>query len=404
VGEHQFQLGLYFANYSQTNRWYFTDILTDVADNPHFLDLVVNTPTGPVNYTSNGFRHYLSNYVNGTGSTTIFSAVLGGALKLSDQLRVDLGVRAESDAFVQTAENTSQVDLDGNAATTYDQEPWGNGSFRHFNRTINDWAASAGANYQVNSEIAVYAQGSRAYKMPALDEFLTSAAQAQIDLFQARETEFVEGGVKYSNPMLGGTLGVFWGQLKNNIGQGLIVNPATGNTEWTVQTNPDSKAFGVEVEASVRPVPELNVLAAGTFLSTKTVTPGGSSLTAGGVPKAVVNLVAVYTVPNVGISLKADWHYLGSRDIVDAAYDNQKQDYTRYNVVGALKAYNYFNFGASYVVPGQGITIAVDLLNALQSNGFEEGNPRLIGTGGNQLFLARPILPRQVIGYISYAF
>jgi hypothetical protein len=122
------------------------------------------------------------------------------------------------------------------------------------------------------------------------------------------------------------------------------------------------------------------------------------------VPKAVVNLAAVCTAPNSGLSLKADWHFLGARDIVDANYDPVQKVYTRYNVVGSLKAYNYFNFGASYTVPGQGITISADLLNAFQSNGFEEGNPRLIATGGNPLFLARPILPRQLIGYISYRF
>ncbi|HUI63771.1 MAG TPA: TonB-dependent receptor [Bacteroidota bacterium] len=402
VGEQQFSLGLYFATYTQTNRWYFADILTDVQDNPHFLDLIVNTPTGSVDYTSNGFRHYVSNYVNGTGSTSIFSGVLGGALKLTDRLRADLGIRYETDGYVQTAENTATTDLDGNPKTTYDQEDWGNGTFKHFSRTFGDWAASAGLNYQVTSDVALYAQGSRAYKMPALDEFLTSAAQAQIDLFKPRETEFVEGGLKYSNPQYGGTLGLFWGQLKNNIGQGAIVDPATGNTVWVVQTNPDSRAYGVEVEADVRPIPELNVMGAGTFLATKTVEPGGTSLTAGGVPKSVINLVAVYTIPKVPLSVKADWHYLGARDIVDANYDYASGTYTKYNVVGSLQAYNYFNFGASYVVPGQGITIEADLLNAFQSNGFEEGNPRLIATGGNPLFLARPILPRQFVAFISY--
>lgn len=405
IEDQQISLGIYFANYTQTNKWYFSDILMDVRDNPHFLDLVVYTPTpDTINYTSNGFRHYLSNYVNGTGSTTIISAVLGAALKLSDHLRADVGVRAESDAYVQTAENSSVVDLDGNPKTTYDQEAWGNGTFKHFSRTINDWAASIGLNYQVTQEIALYAQGSRAYKMPALDEFLTGAAQAQIDLLKSRETDFVEGGLKYSNPLYGGTLGLFWGQLKNNVGQGAIVDPNTGNTVWIVQTNPDSRAYGVEIEASVRPVPELNVIGAGTFLATKTVTPGGTSLTAGGVPKAVVNLAAVYTVPQVGLSFKADWHYVGARDIVNSNYDYTTGKYTIYDVVGSLKAYGYFNFGASYAIPGQGITISADVLNAFQSNGFEEGNPRLIATGGNPLFLARPILPLQFMAYISYQF
>lgn len=406
IGQQDFSLGLYFANYSQTNHWYFSDILTNVQDNPNFLDLVVQTPSGgsSINYTDHGFRHYLSNYVNGTGSTTILSGVLGGSLRLTDRLRADVGGRWESDSYVQTTENTSTIDLDGNPRTTYDQEAWGNGSYKHFARTIKDWAASLGLNYQLTSQWAVYAQASRAYKMPALDEFLTAAAQAQIDLFQSRETRFVEGGAKLSNPMVGGTLGIFYGLLKNNIGQGAIVDPSTGNTVWIVQTNPDSRAVGLEAQASVRPVTGFEFLGAATWLSTETVTPGGSALTAGGVPKAVANVAAVYRLPSTGLSVKGDWHYVGSRSIVNSLYNPVSQTYTQYQTVGELKAYNYFNFGLSYDFPRQGITVAADMLNAFQSDGFEEGNPRLIATGGNPMFLARPILPRQYVGYITYYF
>ena len=38
--------GAYFANYTQTNNWYFTQVLTDVEDNPKFLDAIVTTPGG----------------------------------------------------------------------------------------------------------------------------------------------------------------------------------------------------------------------------------------------------------------------------------------------------------------------------------------------------------------------
>jgi hypothetical protein len=30
------------------------------------------------------------------------------------------------------------VDLDGNRATQYDNESWGNNTFRHFDKTMND--------------------------------------------------------------------------------------------------------------------------------------------------------------------------------------------------------------------------------------------------------------------------
>ena len=70
----------------------------------------------------------------------------------------------------------------------------------------------------------------------------------------------------------------------------------------------------------------------------------------------------------------------------------------------SLPAYNYFNFGAGYALPNTGTRINVDLLNAFQSKGLEEGNPRLVTTGGNPIFLARPILPRRFTVSVSYDF
>jgi hypothetical protein len=197
LGQNNLALGLYFANYSQTNRWYFTDILTNVANNPSFLDLVVNSGGKQIDVTKNGFRHFVSNYVNGSGQATILSGSLGGEFKLTDRLRADVGGRWESNNFVQSSENTSLVDLDGNPATTYDNESWGNNTFRHFDKTMNDWAGSLGLNFRLTNQVALYALGSRSYKMPALDEFLNAQSPAQVDLFGSRQVQDYEGGVKY---------------------------------------------------------------------------------------------------------------------------------------------------------------------------------------------------------------
>src|SRR4029077_15640339 len=146
-GGHNVSLGLYFANYAQTNQWYFTDMLMDVQDNPHFVDLRVDSADvyykfhnrttnvhasvgGPLrNFaaTKNGFRRFISNYVNGHGQTTVFSAVLGGSFKMSERLRLDLGGRYERDDYTQTAQNSAVTPVSGdtlNSLTLYDQDIW----------------------------------------------------------------------------------------------------------------------------------------------------------------------------------------------------------------------------------------------------------------------------------------
>jgi len=86
-----------------------------------------------------------------------------------------------------------------------------------------------------------------------------------------------------------------------------------------------------------------------------------------------------------------DWHWVGSR-FVDI------------KVGTTLPTYNYFNFGASYLLANQNISIDANLLNAFQSDGLEEGNPRLQTTGGTGIFLARPILPRRFQVSMRYNF
>ena len=159
------------------------------------------------------------------------SGVIGGEIQLTDRLRADLGVRVEYNNYVQASENTAPVDLDDDPTTTFDNMNYGNNTFRHFNHDITDWAGSLGLNYVVNDNLAVYAAGSRGYKMPALDDLLNAQAQAQVDLFDAREVQSVEGGVKTQLGRVAFTVNGFYTKLKNQIGQGAEFDPGTGRTD-----------------------------------------------------------------------------------------------------------------------------------------------------------------------------
>jgi outer membrane receptor protein involved in Fe transport len=404
-GPHALSIGGYLANYTQDNRWFFTDILTDVRDNPRFLDVVV-TPAGggaPVNVTSNGFTRFISNYVNGSGSATVVSGVVGGEVQLTERLRADLGVRAEYNTYQQNSENASPVDMDGNPATTYDNITYGNNSFRHFSRDITDWSASLGLNYRVNDNLSVYGSGARGYKMPALDEFLNASAQEQVDLFDARDVTSVELGAKYAAGGVGLTINGFYTNLKNLIGQGAVV--IGGETIWRITTDPENRSFGAEVEAFVTPTQGLNLIGSATVLDAALGAGAPDTMNNGAplvskilaiVPTVIGNLAAVYSPQSsAGLQFKADWHFVGSR------YTERPQE----RFAGTkLPSYNYFNLGAGFAIPAAGVRVNLDLLNAFQGKGLEEGNPRLISTGGSPIFLARPLLPRRLQASVEYDF
>jgi iron complex outermembrane recepter protein len=401
-GKHTLAIGGYVANYTQENHWNFTDVLVDARDNPRFLDLIITPPSGiPDSVTKNGFRNFLSSYSNGTGSVSIASGVLGAEVQLTDRLRADLGVRVEYDYYQQNSENTSKFDIDGNPATTYDNETFGNGSFRHFTRNITDWAGSLGLNYRLNESWGFYAAGSRGYKMPELDALLNATAQGQVDVLEPKEVRSVEGGVKAQIARGAVTVSGFYAQVKNIVGQGLEV--VNGVTTWVTRASPDNRSYGAEIEAVVNPLEGLLLQGNVTVLKAEL---GGNidSLKSregqriSPVPTNLGNLVAVYTFRGqYGLSLKADWHWVGERfseDAVTRSLDNP----------AVLPFYNYFNFGAGIALPGSGTRVNIDLLNAFQSKGLTEGNPRLSAAGAAPVFLARPLLPRRLQVSVTYDF
>jgi len=391
-GKNTLTAGAYFANYTQDNHWFFTQVLTDVRDNPQFLDAIVTTPGGtPTPYTKNGFLNQMSGYTNGSGQTTVFSGVIGGNFQLTEKLRADLGGRVEHDDYVQSSENTSSFDLDGNPNTLYDNETFGNGSFRHFKRGMTDWAASLGLNYALQDNLSIYASAARGYKMPALDEFLQATAQQQVDLFDSRQVQSFEAGVKGIVGPLGFTVNGFYTKLKNIVSQGLVIDSVTGASQWIIVTSPENRSYGAEIELLATPIQGLQLLGSGTFLRAELGSGAGADIGSrlNGVPASIGNLSASYTFSRV--RAMADWHWVGSR-FVDV------------NVGTALPSYSYFNYGLAYMLPAQGITINANLLNAFMDEGLEEGNPRLQSTGGSGIFLARPILPRRFTLSMRYDF
>jgi len=394
--------GLYFATYTQGNHWYFTDVLMDVADNPHLLDLRQTVGGVTTDVTSNGFRHYLSNYENGNGTATIVSGVIGASTQLTSRLRTDLGFRSEWNNFVQNSENTSTFDLDGNPNTLYDVETYGNGTFRHLSRSLNDWAGSLGLNFLLTDHTSLYASASKGYKMPALDEFL-DAKPAQVALFNPRKTQSIEGGVKWATPAYGVTLNGFYTKLTNIVSSGIVLDPVTGLPIFVNVTSPENRSQGAEIEVAATPIQPLLIMTSWTVL--KPTLGNGAGADIGslilGVPKYIGNLTVGWTAGPIG--LNADWHSVAQRS-------QSKGDPTNVNpqlrAATFLPAYNYFNFGGRWAMEN-GMTFSVDVLNAFQSLGLEEGNPRLsLLPGGrtSNLFLARPILPRRVQTSLRFNF
>ncbi len=415
---HDLSLILYFANYSMGNNWYFPTVLTDVQDITHFIDAAV-TYTDPttlttktLNVTKNGFTNYMSYFVNGSGQSYILDGVLSDQTMVTDRLRLNIAGRWESDSFVQTTENNSNFSPNGtplpdsasiinSGVGPYAIETYGNGSYRHMSTTLHDWAFSAGLNYDIIPNIlAFYANFSRAYEMPSLDNLLQSQPSA-VAQFQDERTLQYEGGFKYYSDLLSFNADVFWADLRNINSQGAINTPS-GGVVWITNYSPEQKAYGIEADITYTPVDGLFLRGNWTLLRSEYANGAGPDIGSliNGIPNSVGDLLATYTLDNW--TLEADWHYVGNR-VGGKSFQGYTPDNVPTFIAGtALPAYNYMNMSLSYYIPSQAITIALGLTNLYQDQGLEEGNPRANSVGN--YFLARPILPRRMTLTATYAF
>lgn len=276
-------------------------------------------------------------------------------------------------------------------------ESWGNGSYRHMSTYLHDWSLTAGLNYDIiPEEFAFFANISRGYEMPSLDNLLNDVP-AQIALFQDEHTLQYEGGFKYFSDVFAFNADAFFANLTNITSQG-AVNTTSGGVEWVTNYGLNQNAYGIEADATWLPVTGLYLRGNWTLLKATYASNGSFALN--GIPNSIGDLLGTYTWDN--FTLEADWHYVGNR-IGGLNFGGYTTSGQAIFVTGTeLPAYTYMNAGLSYYVSSEAITLTLGVTNLYQSLGLEEGNPRASSVG--PYFLARPILPRRLTFSVGYQF
>ena len=225
------------------------------GDNPHFLDAVVTTPGGTPTHSHEeripepDVRLHQRHRPDHASSPACSAATI----QLTDKLRADSAGASSTTTTCRARRTRRRSTWTAIRNTPYNNETFGNGSFRHFNRGITDWAASLGLNYALNGQPLALRVGARGYKMPALDEFLQATAQQQVDLFESREVQSIEGGVKGVVGPFGFTVNGFYTKLKNIVSQGSVVDPGHWRIGVDHSSSPENNSYGAELELARQP-------------------------------------------------------------------------------------------------------------------------------------------------------
>ena len=398
VEAHSLTTGLYFSSYTADEFWSFNDILTEVTERPNLLDLELLDATGnetATRVTDNGFLNYGSLYVNANSSGTVAALYINDEWQATDKFRIDAGLRYERGIFRGQVENPNSTDLDGDPNTLYDNSvPVASGDFSNYSADFDEWAASLGVNYAISDQVAVFGRGSKGFRMPDFDDLRGGATGLEVeDVYQ------VEGGLKISSPTIALFASGFYSRFEN-----LPFNDTVLQNGELVTLNrfANSETIGLEAEAIYSPG-ALKLKLTGTLQDPRlrdytfqepdgsggltTVDLSGNRVKR--IPQILVDFTPSYAIGEFNV--RAQWRFIGDR------YSNNTNTVT-------LPSYSVFNAGASYSI--NKVELALNVTNITNSIGLTEGNPRVDeGAAGQQnIYMARPILPRSATLSIGYNF
>ena len=230
--------------------------------------------------------------------------------------------------------------------------------------------------------------------MPTLDVFRGADGSFKPD---AEKLIQGETGIKLGTPTFGVNATGYFMQLKNFPSQDARV--INGKTVWVSDYVGKSQTVGMEIEAIAVPLRDLtmNLILTLQDHQYKKFFAGGEDFKGNWVqriPKFIGEVMISYSFKK--IDFRANYHYTGKR------YANNA------NTI-ILPGFSRANFTVTYFIKlnkTQKLTIAANLLNAFNSYGLTEGNPRLDNSGNyaGKYYLARPILPRRFQVSLKYNF
>lgn len=384
AGSNRFTGGFYFANYTSQDTWSLgNQMLLTAEPNARVLNMTLN---GGRAATLNGFTSGPGFLVLGNYDGTDYAFYAVDEFQLTPALRVDGGVRWQRhvvDATLRTPRGS--VNQDGNPNTLYDNAVAVLGDPRQIRFNESEWSWTAGVNYDITSQIGLFARYSHGNSFPQFDNLRDGLTIiAQVDTY--------EGGLKLSMPWLN-----LYATLFHNRFEGLATTQLINNVPLSAVGG--ARATGLELEGVVRPLPGLSISAAGTYLDAtyRDFFTGGGTIDNTGnrvqrQPRWTWRVTPAYEVDLGAVrpSLFATLQYTGDR--FSDPENNQLLP-------------NFYQLDAGIAVNvGDNVRLQVTGNNLTDEIGLTEGNPRIIGGQGQGAILARPILGRSFRFSAAFSF
>ncbi|KRE84704.1 TonB-dependent receptor [Rhodanobacter sp. Soil772] len=398
--------GVYLAHYTMDDKWALGNQM-----------LMTNTPNARpimVSYNDGGTTKQLTDNQgfldNGGYNITERGVATNKAFYLSDSWRIgqwlfDASARLENQDASNTVCNLTNVDLDGNPLTLYNNGvPVCNGTFArtNYDKTHTSW--TVGANYQLADNMSVYVRGNKGVHFGDFDNAIRGFTTGNTAPLQ--KIQNIEAGFKYQSELVYADISVYHKQFN-----GLTYQPTdgAGKPVGTAQLyGSDSK--GINLSGTLTPVENLKLSLVANYLDGHYTHNSScfifTNVVTGETGCAPINGKQLQRQPKVRYMFTPSYRIPFAWGDVTAfvTYTHvgpHTQDQSGLQQLGTYHTYDFgviANIEQNWQVRLQGTNITNEL-------GLTESNSRIFGTAvSGGVILARPLEGREINFQVKYLF
>jgi outer membrane receptor protein involved in Fe transport len=384
LGEHQLTAGVYYADYSMADRWSLGNLLLmDVSDQPRRLSLP--GVTDPQGFTQYSFLNLIADY-----DASQYALYASDEWQVTDRLRVDLGMRYDDESIDGSISDGAIVDLDGDAATPWDNATSQAGASRRaVDEGFDNLGWSIGFNYEPVERHAIFGHLTDSARLPHFDN-------VRDGVLRKDPVTNIELGYKTSQERF-----VMFATLFRTEFDNVSFNDIDLSGMPRVRTT-GTRTSGIEVEGELLPVDALTIRFSVTLQDPKyrdfrfRDAAGNVSDNTGNtirrIPKSMWRVTPTYTFLQDRARVFLTWTHVSDR------YSNDENTRT-------LPGYDKFDAGVVFET-GERWTLQLTADNVTDEVGLTEGNPRTdVGAGASgPIYVARPLFGRSFMGSVTYRY
>jgi len=401
---HDVAIGFYYAHIKETFRRYSASTLQDVSGNSRLVDLVALNSSGQVvgALTQNGVTRYGSEFANGHGKQDTIAFYASDEWQITPHLRLDGGVRWEQVKTNGAQEGSKTVNLGDATTLADDQVLTGSGVFTPYDKKFDHVGFTIGADWQFAHDGGVFARYTSTFRLPSVGSFITNATAVP----RTQGIRMWEAGVKYGTPLLSLYATAFLTDFNSYSIGNTKFDPATqGYIQQTIYT--DTRAYGVELEGTVRPVRWFDFTVNATVQDPTFRNLRYNELSSGALIPRDYTGNQLLRVPKFAMRATPAVNLFSDRLRAQMDVEYYSKRYADAANISKLPAYAVLNASVRFALTDQ-ITLWAYGDNLTNELGLTEGNPRAgeltSGQANDLLFIGRPILGRNFRFAVDFKF